>query len=137
MNPSLDSHTRFAVLLTCFNRKEKTSRCLQILFEQGLPEGLEFQVFVCDDGSKDGTGEMLTTEFAEVTVVQGNGHLFWNGGTNLAWNAAKDSGKFDFFLWLNDDTYLRPNALIDLFHQYFSFQKPGIITAACSDPQTG
>jgi GT2 family glycosyltransferase len=101
-----------------------------------LPLGVELIVFVCDDGSKDGTGEMLATEFPQVNVVQGNGSLFWNGGTNLAWNKAKDFGNFDFFLWLNDDTYLRTDALLDLFGQYDTLQEPAIITGACSDPKT-
>lgn len=78
---------------------------------------------------------MLATDFPNVTVVQGNSSLFWNGGTNLAWIKAKDSQNFDFFLWLSDDTYLKPYALLDLFKQYETLQNPAIITGACLEPQ--
>lgn len=123
--------------MTCFNRKEKTKSCLENLFDQKLPENAELQVFLCDDGSSDGTSEMLEKNFPQVRVVKGNGNLYWNGGMNLAWTKAKESDQFDFFIWLNDDTYLYPSALLMMFDQYHKLEQPGIIVGACQDPATG
>jgi GT2 family glycosyltransferase len=123
--------------MTCFNRKEKTKRCLENLFDQMLPENTELQVFLCDDGSSDGTSEMLQDNFPQVTVEKGNGNLYWNRGMNLAWAKAKRSDQFDFFIWLNDDTYLYPSALLMMFDQYHKLKQPGIIVGACQDPATG
>ena len=53
---------KIAVLLTVFNRKEKTKRCLdsvQRTVQPYLGKGIELEVFLTDDGSTDGTGEML------------------------------------------------------------------------------
>jgi GT2 family glycosyltransferase len=53
----------------------------------------------------------------------------------LAWNTSVKKNDYDFFLWLNDDTILDPNALLELFKTYTiatSFeQSEVIITAAC------
>nr|WP_290427015.1 glycosyltransferase family 2 protein [Algoriphagus limi] len=121
-------------MLTCFNRKEKTKVCLENLFAQELPENTKLSVFVCDDGSTDGTEEMLATAFPQVHVVKGNGKLFWGGGMRKAWNLAIEKQKNDFFLWLNDDTFLYEKALEDLFEDFTKLEKPGIISAACKRP---
>lgn len=44
-----------AVLLTVFNRKEKTLHALQNLFAQQLPEGVALEKYVVDDGCTHGT----------------------------------------------------------------------------------
>ncbi|WP_256386955.1 glycosyltransferase family 2 protein [Algoriphagus sp. A40] len=124
------------MLLTCFNRKEKTKKCLEHLFSQNLPVGVALQVFVCDDGSSDGTGEMLEKEFPKVIVVSGTGDLFWNGGMNLAWAKAKEFDSFDFFLWLNDDTYLEIDGLKSLLENYAKLPSPAVLIGACYDPRT-
>jgi GT2 family glycosyltransferase len=128
---------KIAVLLTCFNRKEKTKKCLQVLFDQELPENCLLEVFLCDDGSSDNTSVMIGEIFPQVRIVQGNGSLYWNGGMNLAWAEARKTDQFDFFLWLNDDTYLYPQALVKLLTQYQRLSKPGILVGACQDPNSG
>lgn len=77
-----------AVLLTCHNRREKTLSCLQSLFGATMPEGYKTEVFLVDDGSTDGTGEAVEKCFPQVTVIQGDGNLYWNKGMNLAWKNA-------------------------------------------------
>ena len=45
-----------AVLITCYNRKDKTLLCLESLFkQQGLGIDFSLAVFLVDDGSTDGT----------------------------------------------------------------------------------
>lgn len=100
---------KIAVLLTCHNRVNLTRRCLSLLAKQA--HYTAEHVFLVDDGSTDGTGEMVRGEFPGVNVVQGDGSLFWNGGMRLAWKAAKSSKiDFDYYAWLNDDVELFPKA---------------------------
>lgn len=80
---------------------------------------------------------MIKEIFPQVKIVKGNGSLYWNGGMNMAWNEAKKTDQFDFFLWLNDDTYLYPQALLNLLSQYEKLSEPGVIVGACQDPNSG
>ncbi|MGY6648825.1 glycosyltransferase family 2 protein [Wenyingzhuangia sp. IMCC45574] len=101
-----------AVLLTVFNRKEKTLACLQNLFTQELTKDTRFTVYLVDDGSTDGTSETVKATFSSVKIIKGTGDLFWNRGMYLAWQTAlNDTMGHDFYLWLNDDTILSKNAL--------------------------
>lgn len=101
-----------AAVLTCFNRRDKTAACLDALFvaAERLAGRFRLHVIVTDDGSGDGTGEMLRSRFSQVEVLQGDGGLYWNGGMRLAFGRALEQGH-DYYLWINDDTTLFPDCL--------------------------
>jgi GT2 family glycosyltransferase len=103
-----------AILLTCHNRKTKTLSCLAALFDCVLLDGYKLDVFLVDDGSTDGTSEAIKERFPQVNIIQGNGNLFWNRGMYLAWETASKAYDYDYYLWLNDDTYLYQNAITEL-----------------------
>ena len=42
-------------------------------------------------------------------LLRGDGSLFWAGGMRLALGEAL-KGDYDYYVWLNDDTMLDPNA---------------------------
>ena len=97
------------VLITCHNRVEVTTRCLKRLLEQAHGG---VKVFLVDDGSSDGTANAIRKSFPTVIVVAGDGSLYWAKGMRRAWEAAIADGQdWDGYLWLNDDTELRPDAL--------------------------
>lgn len=96
---------RVAVILSCFNRKDKTLRCLKSLLK--YIANCSISVYLVDDGSTDGTYETISKEFPEVNLIKGNGNLFWNRGMHLAWSTAIN-GDYDYYLWLNDDIILYP-----------------------------
>lgn len=95
-----------AVLLTVHNRKEKTLRCLQNLFKQEIPVGYQMDVYLTDDGCTDGTPEAIRTQYPQIHIIKGDGNLFWNRGMYIAWEAAAKSQDYDYYLWLNDDTFV-------------------------------
>lgn len=110
-----------AVLITCHNRKEKTLQCLQALFwQKGLELDYVIEVFLVDDGSTDGTAEAIKNKFPTVNIIQGNGNLYWNRGMHKAWETAAKTQDFDYYLWLNDDTFLTEEAVLTLLRQNFS-----------------
>lgn len=94
---------KIAALLTCFNRKEKTCKCLESLYDVRP----DCDVYLVDDGCTDGTSEIIGKRFPKVKIIKGPGNLFWSRGMYMAWNEAR-KGEYDYYLWLNDDVELLP-----------------------------
>ncbi|MVM37179.1 glycosyltransferase [Spirosoma sp. HMF3257] len=102
------------VVIPVHNRKQYTRKCLACLNDQ---TERDYRVIVVDDGSTDGTAEMLQAEFPDVIVCTGTGALWWAGGTNkgirhVLENLTMDDN--DFLLALNDDTEVGPDYLTNL-----------------------
>ncbi len=129
-----------AVLLTTFNRKQKTLACLQNLYKQQLPEDVQLKVFLTDDNSADETADAVKIAFPEVVIYHGNGSLFWAGGMRNTWQKALSAGA-DFYLLLNDDTLLTNNAIAALLRcsNYVKSKgaKPAICVGSTADDETG
>ncbi|WP_165940232.1 glycosyltransferase family 2 protein [Dyadobacter psychrotolerans] len=122
-----------ALLLTCHNRVQDTVRCLDCLYSCILPEGASLEVFLVDDGSSDGTEDKIRLLFPFVNVIKGSGNLFWNRGMHLAWKTAIAKKQYNFYLWLNDDTFLFPNAIQVLIESYNSCREESIVCGStCS-----
>jgi GT2 family glycosyltransferase len=116
----LTEKKNIAVLFTCHNRKDKTLKSLRCLYNlQGIEIDFKIAIFLVDDGSIDGTGDAIKINFPMVNIIQGDGNLYWNRGMFLAWKTAVGTFDFDYYLWLNDDTYLENDALKILLLEKF------------------
>ncbi|MFT3949346.1 MAG: glycosyltransferase family 2 protein [Agriterribacter sp.] len=129
-----DNIPHIAVLMTCFNRRNKTIQCLKNLFSQEEMNKMYcIEVFLVDDASADGTPEAVSALFPGVQIIRGNGHLYWNRGMHTAWETAKNKCDFDYYLWLNDDTDIKPNAIIEMLECTAATKNNAIICGAiCS-----
>lgn len=128
---------KVAVLLTVYNRREITLQGLRSLYNaiNYLGKGYQFDIYMTDDGSTDGTSDAVAKEFPSVHIVQGTGNLFWSGGMRMAWKTAVDScAAYDYYLWYNDDSILYEDALKNMFI-YYTIDNPNvvIITGAFCD----
>lgn len=101
-----------SVIIVNYNTCEITKNCLKSVFEQTT--GIEFEVIVSDNGSKDGSIEMIRAEFPEVILIENNANLGFGTANNRALAAAK--GKYVFYL--NSDTLLLNNA-VKIFFDYW------------------
>ena len=130
---------RLAALLTCYNRKPMTLACLKTLFNQELPNKVTIDVYLVDDSSTDGTAEAVVQAYPQVKILPGDGSLFWNGGTRVAF-AEAIKYDYDYYLWLNNDTFLYPNALSNLLETSHKLRDQGehrsIVTGSTCDPNT-
>lgn len=99
------------VIIPVHNRRELTRACLACLRVQAEPH----RTIVVDDGSTDGTATMIAGEFPDVTVLTGNGSLWWAGSTNLGIRYVLTGLRADdIVLTLNDDTEVAPDYLARL-----------------------
>ncbi|MEO0769364.1 MAG: glycosyltransferase family 2 protein, partial [Cyanobacteria bacterium J06649_4] len=130
------------IIIPVHNRKETTLTCLSRLREFGCigefdcinqnetaasadkaPQTEQYQVVVVDDGSTDGTAEAIQENYSDVTVLQGDGDLWWTGAMVMGMQHACDRGA-EFVVWLNDDCLIEADTL------------PTMVSFARSHPQT-
>jgi GT2 family glycosyltransferase len=99
------------IIIPVFNRKRFTRNCLISLSSQTYKD---YKVIVVDDGSTDGTSEMIASEFSKVHMLKGDGTLWWAGATNKGIEfVLKDFNhrQEDYILTLNNDLELPENYL--------------------------
>ena len=99
---------------------------------------MNFEIFLVDDASTDGTADAVKINFPKINIISGNGNLYWNQGMRLAWQSALSFRKdYDYYLWLNDDSFLNKDALIHLFACSNEFKKikgkRSLIIGACKE----
>lgn len=112
---------RVAALMTCFNRKSCTLRCLGQL-KENIPEGIEFDIYMLNDGCTDGTPEAVLERFEGVNIINGDGTYFWNRGMHRAFEEAY-RGHYDFYMWVNDDVSFYNGVVEKLLNSYNAVKK--------------
>lgn len=100
-----------ALIIPVHNRLKITVACLERLHRDQVPSWSH--IIVVDDGSVDGTAEAISKCFPAVTLLRGDGNLWWTGAIAAGMAHASELG-VSFILWLNDDCASRPGALARL-----------------------
>lgn len=118
-----------AILITVYNRKEKTLNCIRSIYEQNGLEDYCVDIFIVDGGSTDGTPDAIKSQFPEVHVSIHDG-LYWNRGMYTAWEEAAKSNNYDFYLWLNDDTFLIDECIAEMLKNSLEYEERAIIVAS-------
>lgn len=124
-----------AVLITTYNRKAITLNGLKSLWaamEQCL-DTYEFDVYLADDNSTDGTADAVSEEFPQIRIIKGNGNLYWGGGMNMAWREALQKREYDYYLWMNDDAVLYPDSIAHLLSMEEYAGEPVLVCGVFED----
>ncbi len=111
----------FAIALPVRNRKDFTTAILQQLTEQinqqVADQALQLtdaHIVVVDDGSSDGTPELIAQQFPSVHLLRGDGDLWWTGAIAQAMTYIANTLKTDYIIWLNDDIVLADSFISQL-----------------------
>ena len=106
-----------AILITSFNRKSLTLKCIKKIYNQKINSNCRIKIYLTDDNSSDQTDNIIKKKYPNINILKGDGNLYWTGGINKSWQAAlKDKINFDYYLWLNDDTFIYPKAISQLLN---------------------
>lgn len=128
---------KVAVLIACHNRRAKTIACLEKLAAAAAAANIEYQIFLFDDGSNDGTADAAKQFDPSIEVVRGDGSQFWNRSMHQIFALAMERG-FASYLWLNDDTMLQLEAFRLLQSAMtFAGDSGAVVVGAISDPEGG
>lgn len=120
------------IVIPVHNRRGFTRACLESLARQTTSE---FTTVVVDDGSTDGTSEMIAYEFPSVIVLRGNGDLWWSGATNMGVRYALERGA-QWVMTLNDDT-LAAEDFVEQMKRAAQRETSALIGAVGVDADTG
>jgi len=110
---------KLAVIVTCFNRAEKTKKCIDslLLSANKANSDVQLQIFVCNDGSTDATSSILESYGPVVKEIKGTGSLFWAKGMAVALEEAEKYDK-DYYLMVNDDVEFDSNVIEIMISNY-------------------
>jgi hypothetical protein len=100
-----DPNPDMSVILVCWNNIDYLEPCLDSLYGSGLR--YRFDVVVVDNGSTDGSQDMLREKFPQVQIIQ-NDH---NVGLGKASNQGIEATSGRYVLLLNNDTIVNGPSL--------------------------
>jgi len=103
-------HATVGFVIPTYNDRAHLETTLALLREQRLKEAV---VVVVDDGSSDGTGEMLV-QFPDVVTVTGIGNFWWSGAINAGALELADRGVETLIMWNDDNIAVSPTCLADM-----------------------
>jgi GT2 family glycosyltransferase len=117
MNLLLD----LTIIVPNFNTKALLRQCLTSIYR--YTGGIRYEVIVIDDGSSDGSPEMVESEFPEVILVRNPVPLLYSRNNNLGMKMSRAR----YACLLNSDTKLLANA----FKMLITFMDSHPEAAAC------
>ena len=94
-----------SIVLVCWNNKDYLKPCLESLYNVGLK--FSFDVVVVDNGSTDGSQEMLREDFHQVQIIQNDSNV----GLGRASNQGIEVTYGRYVLLLNNDTLVDGSSL--------------------------
>jgi GT2 family glycosyltransferase len=100
-----DTQYDLSVAIVSFNTREVLLRCLRTLETEARQ--LAMEVFVVDNGSRDGSAAMVASEFPGVRLIDAGGNLGFAAANNLVLPCARGR----YLVLLNSDAFLQPGAL--------------------------
>ena len=94
-----------SIILVNYKTKELTINCIHSIFEK--TRDVNFEIFVVDNNSQDGSIEVIEKEFSNINIIKNSINSGFGAANNLAIKQAR--GKY--ILCLNTDTLLMNNAI--------------------------
>lgn len=116
-----------SIIIVNYNTKELIKNCINSIYK--YTQDIQYEIIVSDNGSTDGSIEMLKSEFPNVILIENNANLGFGTANNRGLKIAK--GKYIFYL--NSDTVLLNNA-VKIFYDYWenSSDKENIGALGCN-----
>jgi len=101
--PSM-SRPLVSIVIVNRNGKQYLDKCINSILSQTYKD---YEIILVDNASTDGSAEYIKTKYPNVHVIENKVNLMFCKANNLGAKIAK--GKYLFFL--NNDAYLKPDAL--------------------------
>ena len=123
------------ILLPIHNRRQLTKEFMKCLQKQTYQD---FHLVLIDDGSTDGTADMVCNYLPDTTVIKGKGDWWWGGALHQGYKWIRkhaQDGK-DFVLIINDDTSFEKDFL-EKAVKFLQNKEKTLLLACTRSIQTG
>ncbi len=104
MEPRTSDEMDLAILIVSYNTRELLKSCLSSIHQK--TRGIEFEVIVVDNGSRDNSVRMIKNKFPQVKLIENRENL----GFARANNQAIEQSRARYFLLFNPDTSFKANS---------------------------
>ena len=94
-----------SIIIVSFNTIDLLRDCLQSLAKEA--GNVNYETIIIDNGSKDGSADMVECEFPEITLIRSEINLGFGAANNLGFAKARG----EYVVLLNSDAFLKPMAL--------------------------
>jgi GT2 family glycosyltransferase len=111
------------VIVVTYNGCKWVEKCFGSLMNSSIP----LKIMVVDNGSSDGTLEMIRKNFSKVEIVETRRNLGFGKANNIGIKRAYEAGAEYVFL-LNQDAWVEPDTLEKLVDAAVRFPEYGIIS---------
>jgi glycosyltransferase involved in cell wall biosynthesis len=102
---------KLSIIIPAYNVESYIERCLDSICSQ-ITEGEHIEVIVVDDGSKDGTVDIVTTythHFPFLRLISQD-----NSGPSVARNRGLDEATGEYIWFVDSDDYITPSAIVHI-----------------------
>lgn len=118
------------IVIAVHDRLAATLECFACIAQQTYTD---YQVVLIDDGSTDGTADVIRQRYPKTVVLAGDGNLWWTGamakGVDYVLTQAKDT---DAVLSLNNDVTFEADYLQRLLDTSVQYQQ-AVVGSLCKD----
>lgn len=122
------------IVTAVHDRYSITEKFIEQLREQTFQD---YKLVLVDDGSTDGTSDMVRSKLPDAVILRGDGNLWWGGALNMAYNyLSKEVDPVDEVFICNDDITMDENFL-DKGRRYLAKYPGKLISALGIDRETG
>lgn len=119
------------VMVTAVNARESVAQNLRGIF--GAPCKYSFEVIVVDNGSQDGTPEMLAVEFPQVQLIKNS----YNSGFAHACNQGLFVSQGDVVIFVNPDMLVTPVVIEHTYETLKARSEIGVMGVKLMNEQGG
>lgn len=124
---------RVIIVVPIHNGADETLELLQSIVDSETPE---LEIIVVDDGSTDGSAAVIVEHFPSVTILTGDGGLWWAGATNLGVREALRR-RAEYVLTMNNDNVVDRGFLLPLLEAVRSEPRSIVTSKLLSSSEPG
>lgn len=95
-----------SIIIVNYNTKELLKQTIESVI-QTIGQTIKYEIIVSDNGSKDGSNEMMKSCFPQIKLIENNANLGFSKANNVAIKEARGR----YILLLNSDTVVKDDCL--------------------------